>query len=140
MVYVYSVIVNVVYGTAIFPFKFFQLFLIYCILNYFRQEVRDHKVHWGTSFVFPCKMMANASTGVLDRCILRISVRKESKGGRSFNKLGFVDINLAEYAGAGLTHKKALLEGYDARHRQDNSMLKFRIELNMISGDILFKA
>lgn len=107
---------------------------------FFRQEVRDHKVHWGTSFAFPCKMMANASTGVMDRCILRISVRKESKGGRSFNKLGFVDINLAEYAGAGLTHKKALLEGYDTRHRQDNSMLKFRIELNMISGDILFKA
>lgn len=109
------------------------------IFPIFRQEVRDHKVHWGTCFTFPCKMMANASTGVMDRCVLRISVRKESKGGRSFNKLGFVDINLAEYAGAGLAHKKALLEGYDTRHRQDNSMLKFRIEMNMISGDILFK-
>ncbi|XP_018578626.1 uncharacterized protein LOC108916712 isoform X2 [Anoplophora glabripennis] len=105
-----------------------------------RQEVRDHRVHWGANFTFPCKMMANASTGVMERCILRISIRKESKGGRSFNKLGFVDLNLAEYAGAGLTHKKALLEGYDTRHRQDNSMLKFKIELNMISGDILFKA
>ncbi|KAJ8921443.1 hypothetical protein NQ315_003061 [Exocentrus adspersus] len=108
--------------------------------SYLGQEVRDHRVHWGASFTFPCKMMANASTGVMERCVLRISIRKESKGGRSFNKLGFVDLNLAEYAGAGLTHKKALLEGYDARHRQDNSMLKFKIELNMISGDILFKA
>lgn len=105
-----------------------------------RQEVRDHKVHWGANFTFPCKMMANASTGVMERCILRISIRKESKGGRSFNKLGFVDLNLAEFAGAGLTHKRALLEGYDTRHRQDNSMLKFKIELSMISGDILFKA
>ncbi|CAG9836942.1 unnamed protein product [Diabrotica balteata] len=85
-------------------------------------------------------MMANASTGVMERCVLRISIRKESKGGRSFNKLGFVDLNLAEYAGAGMIHKKALLEGYDTRHRQDNSMLKFKIQLNMISGDILFKA
>ncbi|XP_057658468.1 uncharacterized protein LOC130895262 isoform X2 [Diorhabda carinulata] len=105
-----------------------------------RQEVQDHKVHWGANFTFPCKMMANASTGIMERCILRISIRKEYKGGRSFTKLGFVDLNLAEYAGAGLIHKKALLEGYDARHRQDNSMLKFKIELNMISGDILFKA
>ncbi|XP_074039224.1 EEIG family member 2 isoform X2 [Leptinotarsa decemlineata] len=105
-----------------------------------RQEVVDHKVSWGAKFTFPCKMMANASTGVMERCLLRVSIRKESKGGRSFNKLGFVDLNLAEYAGAGLIHKKALLEGYDARHRQDNSMLKFKMELNMISGDILFKA
>ncbi|CAH1155224.1 unnamed protein product [Phaedon cochleariae] len=105
-----------------------------------RQEVRDHKVLWGNSFSFPCKMMANATTGVMERCVLRISIRKESKGGRSFNKLGFVDLNLAEFAGAGLVHKKALLEGYDARHRQDNSMLKFKIELSMTSGDVLFKA
>ncbi|KAG5885708.1 hypothetical protein JTB14_037728 [Gonioctena quinquepunctata] len=110
------------------------------VLSSTRQEVVDHKVNWGAKFTFPCKMMANASTGVMERCVLRISIRKESKGGRSFNKLGFVDLNLAEYAGAGLIHKKALLEGYDARHRQDNSMLKFKIELNMISGDILFKA
>ncbi|KRT86743.1 hypothetical protein AMK59_1 [Oryctes borbonicus] len=84
-------------------------------------------------------MMANASTGVLERCVLRISVRMECKGGRSFTKLGFVDLNLAEYAGAGVTCKKALLEGYDSRHRQDNSMLKFSIKMNMLSGDILFK-
>lgn len=102
--------------------------------------MRDHKVQWDAKFAFPCKMMANATTGVMEKCILRISIRKECKGGRSFTKLGFADLNLAEYAGAGLIHKKALLEGYDARHRQDNSMLKFRIQLNMISGDILFKA
>ncbi|XP_022909176.2 uncharacterized protein [Onthophagus taurus] len=104
-----------------------------------RQEVKDHAVKWGSKFSFPCKMFANASTCVLERCILRISVRKECKGGRSFTKLGFVDINLAEYAGAGEISKKALLEGYDARHRQDNSMLKFSIKMHMLSGDILFK-
>lgn len=104
-----------------------------------REEVKDHKVKWNAKFAFQCKMMANASTGVLERCILRISVRKECKGGRSFNKLGFVDLNLAEYAGAGVTYKKALLEGYDAKHRQDNSMLKYSIVMNMLFGDVLFK-
>ncbi|XP_049821107.1 uncharacterized protein LOC109600672 isoform X2 [Aethina tumida] len=105
--------------------------------NSSREEVRDHKVKWDAKFTFPCKMMANASTGVMERCVLRISIRKET--GRSFTKLGFVDLNLAEYAGAGVTHRKALLEGYDARRRQDNSMLQFSITMNMLQGDILFK-
>ncbi|XP_065169308.1 uncharacterized protein [Atheta coriaria] len=104
-----------------------------------REEVRDHTVKWNARYSFPCKMLANASTGVLERCVLRISVRKESKGGKSFTKLGFVDLNLAELAGAGSTSRKALLEGYDARHRQDNSMLRISIKMNMLSGDILFK-
>ncbi|KAK5649557.1 hypothetical protein RI129_000586 [Pyrocoelia pectoralis] len=104
-----------------------------------RVEVAEHAVKWGSRFSFSCKMLANASTGILEPCILRISVRKECKGGRSFTKLGFVDLNLAEFAGAGETSRKALLEGYDNRRRQDNSMLRFSIKMNMLSGDILFK-
>ncbi|XP_015606117.1 protein FAM102B isoform X2 [Cephus cinctus] len=104
-----------------------------------REEVQEHTVRWNAKFEFVCKMSANASTGVLDPCILRISVRKELKGGRSFQKLGFTDLNLAEFAGAGLCRRRCLLEGYDARHRQDNSMLRVAIKMNMLSGDILFK-
>ncbi|XP_050544664.1 protein FAM102A isoform X4 [Daktulosphaira vitifoliae] len=106
-----------------------------------REEVRDHAVRWGAQFEFICKMSANASTGILDPCNLRISVRKELKGGRSFQKLGFTDVNLAELAGAGLSSRRCLLEGYDNRHhRQDNSMLRITVSMNMLSGDILFKA
>lgn len=60
-------------------------------------------------------------------------------GGRSYQKLGFCDVNLAELAGAGETTKRCLLEGYDPRRRQDNSVLRVRIKMNMISGDPLFK-
>ncbi|KAI9578812.1 hypothetical protein GQX74_009386 [Glossina fuscipes] len=105
-----------------------------------RKEVRNHRVEWNRNFTFPCKMSANASTGVLDPCYLRISIRKEMKGGRSYYKLGFIDLNLAEYAGAGLISRRCLLEGYDARHRLDNSMLTVSIKMHMLSGDILFKA
>ncbi|EFN74219.1 Protein FAM102A, partial [Camponotus floridanus] len=105
----------------------------------YREEVQEHTVRWNAKFEFLCKMSANASTGVLDPCILRISVRKELKGGRSFQKLGFTDLNLAEFAGAGFCRRRCLLEGYDARHRQDNSMLRVAIKMNMLSGDILFK-
>ncbi|XP_078044857.1 uncharacterized protein LOC144474146 isoform X3 [Augochlora pura] len=104
-----------------------------------REEVQEHTVRWNAKFEFLCKMSANASTCVLDPCILRISVRKELKGGRSFQKLGFTDLNLAEFAGAGLCKTRCLLEGYDARHRQDNSMLRVSIKMNVLSGDILFK-
>ncbi|XP_055539294.1 uncharacterized protein LOC129726510 isoform X2 [Wyeomyia smithii] len=104
-----------------------------------REEVKNHTVKWGQKFEFPCKMTSNASTGVLDPCTVRISVRKEIKGGRSFQKLGFIDLNLAEFAGSGLTSRKCLLEGYDTRHRQDNSMLNVSIRMHMIQGDILFK-
>ncbi|XP_014288856.1 early estrogen-induced gene 1 protein isoform X4 [Halyomorpha halys] len=104
-----------------------------------REEVEDHKVKWGAKFEFVCKMSANASTGVLDPCMLRVSVRKELKGGRSFQKLGFTDLNLAEFAGSGQTQRKCLLEGYDTRRRQDNSMLSVTIRMNMLSGDVLFK-
>ncbi|XP_026811732.1 protein FAM102A isoform X2 [Rhopalosiphum maidis] len=105
-----------------------------------REEVRDHTVRWGAKFEFVCKMSANASTGILDPCNLRISVRKELKGGRSFQKLGFTDVNLAELAGAGLSSRRCLLEGYDTRHhRQDNSMLRISVSMNMLAGDILFK-
>jgi hypothetical protein len=44
-----------------------------------REEVQDHAVRWGAKFEFVCKMSANASTGVLDPCILRVSVRKVSE-------------------------------------------------------------
>lgn len=104
-----------------------------------REEVKNHTVKWGARFEFVCKMSANASTGVLDPCNLRISVRKESKGGRSYQKLGFSDLNLAEFAGSGQSMHQCILEGYDSKHRQDNSVLRVKIRMNMLSGDILFK-
>uniref|UniRef100_A0A1A9Z0I9 C2 NT-type domain-containing protein n=1 Tax=Glossina pallidipes TaxID=7398 RepID=A0A1A9Z0I9_GLOPL len=60
---------------------------------------------------YSSRMSANASTGVLSPCYLRISIRKGMKGGRSYYKLGFIGLNLAEYAGAGLISRRCLLEG-----------------------------
>lgn len=103
------------------------------------EEVKNHTVKWDQKFEIVCKMSANASTGILDPCTVRISLRKEIKGGRSYQKLGFIDLNLAEFAGSGLTSRRCLLEGYDTRHRQDNSMLRVSIKMHMLSGDVLFK-
>uniref|UniRef100_A0A3P8STZ9 EEIG family member 2a n=1 Tax=Amphiprion percula TaxID=161767 RepID=A0A3P8STZ9_AMPPE len=90
-----------------------------------REPVQANCVHWKKRFSFMCKMSANAGTGVLDPCMCRVSVRKELKGGKTFAKLGFADLNLSEFAGSGSTIRRCLLEGYDTKNtRQDNSILK----------------
>ena len=45
----------------------------------------------------------------------------------SLSQLGYVKLNLAEYAGAGVRQKKYLLESYNEnKHKPDNSLLKVR--------------
>ncbi|XP_029310188.1 LOW QUALITY PROTEIN: protein FAM102B-like [Cottoperca gobio] len=105
-----------------------------------REPVQANCVHWRKKFSFVCKMSANAETGVLNPCLCRVSVRKELKGGKSFAKLGFADLNLSEFAGSGSTTRRCLLEGYDTKNtRQDNSILKVVITTQLMSGDPCFK-
>ncbi|KAK2908168.1 protein FAM102B isoform X1 [Channa argus] len=105
-----------------------------------REAVHANCVRWRKRFSFPCKMSANAGTGVLDPCVCRVSVRKELKGGKAYAKLGFADLNLAEFAGSGNTTRRCLLEGYDTKNtRQDNSILKVIISTQLMSGDPCFK-
>ncbi|KAA0714444.1 Protein FAM102A [Triplophysa tibetana] len=95
-----------------------------------REEVHENSVRWRKRFSFVCKMSANPNTGVLDPCVCRVSVRK----------LGFADLNMAEFAGSGSTVRCCLLEGYDTRNtRQDNSILKVTIGMTLLSGDPCFK-
>ncbi|XP_063066453.1 protein FAM102A [Engraulis encrasicolus] len=105
-----------------------------------RQEVQENCVRWRKKFSFVCKMSASSTTGVLDPCICRVSVRKELKGGKAFSKLGFADLNMAEFAGSGSTVRCFILEGYDTKNtRQDNSILKVTIGMTLLSGDPCFK-
>ncbi|KAF4110363.1 early estrogen-induced gene 1 protein [Onychostoma macrolepis] len=105
-----------------------------------REEVHQNAVRWRKRFSFVCKMSANPNTGVLDPCVCRVSVRKELKGGKAYSKLGFADLNMAEFAGSGSTARCCLLEGYDTKNtRQDNSILKVNIGMTLLSGDPCFK-
>ncbi|XP_072723591.1 EEIG family member 2 isoform X2 [Mycteria americana] len=105
-----------------------------------REVVQANCVRWKKKFLFMCKISASATTGILDTCICRVSVRKELKGGKAYAKLGFADLNLAEFAGSGNTTRRCLLEGYDTKNtRQDNSILKVLINMQLMSGDPCFK-
>ncbi|XP_042211471.1 uncharacterized protein LOC121858887 [Homarus americanus] len=105
----------------------------------YRIQVSGHAVRWDSRFTFTCKMTANASTGELDSCMCRVSVRQEVRGGKSFQKLGYADVNLAEFAGSGGS-QRYLLEAYDSKHRLHNSMLKVTVDMTLLSGDPCFKA
>ncbi|KAM6415321.1 EEIG family member 2 isoform 1-T1 [Rhynochetos jubatus] len=105
-----------------------------------REVVQANCVRWKKKFLFMCKISASATTGILDACVCRVSVRKELKGGKAYAKLGFADLNLAEFAGSGNTTRRCLLEGYDTKNtRQDNSILKVLINMQLMSGDPCFK-
>lgn len=105
-----------------------------------RANIASHSVKWGSSFNFSCKLSSAPGTGILETCMCRVSVRKEIKGGKSHEKLGYVDVNLAEYAGSGEVSRRYILEGYEGKtHRQDNSILKINALMTLTSGDPLFK-
>merc|ERR1711936_1463270 len=102
-------------------------------------EVVNHAVKYDFRCSFPTKMAANSSTGVLDSCKCRVSIRKEEKGGKNFRKIGFVDLDLAEYAGAGPSTQRYILQQYDMSHRLDNSLLQITLNIVLKEGDLVFQ-
>merc|ERR1712136_336748 len=104
-----------------------------------RQTVKDHCVVFQSKFDFTCKMSAAPNTGILEPCVVRLSVRKEVRGGLSASKVGYVDLNLAEFAGSGQTSRHCLLEAYNEKHRLDNSILKIVVGMQLLSGDPCYK-
>ncbi|XP_066916687.1 early estrogen-induced gene 1 protein-like [Clytia hemisphaerica] len=106
-----------------------------------RANIVSHSVRWEHEINFSCKLSSAPGTGILETCLCRISVRKEIKGGKSHEKLGYVDVNLAEYAGSKGLSRRYILEGYEGKtYRQDNSILKITAGMKLVSGDPLFKA
>ncbi|VDK46323.1 unnamed protein product [Anisakis simplex] len=66
---------------------------------------------------------------------------QEQKGGKAYQKLGFVDINLSEFAASGTEgiERSYLLDGYGINQRQDNSRLLIKVTMSHQSADPLFK-
>ena len=54
-------------------------------------------------------------------------------------KIGFTDINLAEYAGAGPSTQRYILQPYDQHHRLDNSILQVSLNITLKEGDTIFQ-
>uniref|UniRef100_A0A915PL66 C2 NT-type domain-containing protein n=1 Tax=Setaria digitata TaxID=48799 RepID=A0A915PL66_9BILA len=106
-----------------------------------RVQVLNHSANWNSHFTFSCRIAPDPLTGVLERCACRISLRKEQKGGKSYSKLGFVDINLAQFAASGTEGitRSYLLDGYGINQRQDNSRILIKVTMSHQSADPIFK-
>nr|pir hypothetical protein C54H2.1 - Caenorhabditis elegans [Caenorhabditis elegans] len=66
---------------------------------------------------------------------------EEQKGGKSYYKLGFVDINLSEYAASGVEgiSRTYLLNGYTSNQRLDNSKVCIKVAMTHQSADPFFR-
>ena len=53
--------------------------------------------------------------------------------------MGFVDINLAEYAAVGPSTQRYILQPYDQHHRLDNSIVQVSINVTLREGDPVFQ-
>ena len=50
-----------------------------------------------------------------------------------------MDVNLAEYAGAGPSTQRYILQPYDSSHRLDNSIVQLTVNITLREGDTIFQ-
>jgi len=105
-----------------------------------RFEVNENKVEFNQIDHFQVKMTSRVDNFTLDHCFCRISIRKEGRSGRSTEKIGFVDFDLASVAGCGDESKACLLNGYQQTNTNPaNAYLELRMKLNVLEGDHIFR-
>lgn len=92
------------------------------------KPIQNEIVQWNQNFQFEIKLPENSN---IDDAKLRISVRRE--GAKSEVKIGYVDLQLSQFAEMGRSHQ-GVLRGYEkTKQRQDNSILKVSIFLSQIN-------
>jgi len=102
-----------------------------------RKEINNFKVQWGETFKFNCKM--NVCDASLEDCKLRISIRRETNGGKGSEKYGHADINLAEIAGGGEFIGRYLLKDDKRGSRLGNTIILANTSMTLIEGDPIFR-
>nr|CUU99513.1 hypothetical transcript [Hymenolepis microstoma] len=109
-------------------------------------SVVGNSVHWNSSHTFQCKVRVDPDTNILESCKLKISVRMESEGGKSFHKIGYVIVDLSCFVASGYVRcrRRYLLNGYDgnrrrAGKRQDNSLLVVSFTCQQNFGSTCFR-
>ncbi|KAA3681483.1 uncharacterized protein DEA37_0002162 [Paragonimus westermani] len=108
-----------------------------------RVEIRNHTVTWNTEHRFLCRFRSNMETTILEPNVLKISIRMETKGGKSFYKVGFVSVDLACFTALGdvTSRRRYILEGYNEKHKRlDNSLLLVSFSMRQLFGDTCFRA
>jgi len=96
-------------------------------------------------FHFQVRIPFDERTGELEECRCKISLRREDRTGRQAQKLGYVVLNLSEFAASGSVGvtQSFLLDSYaketQGRQRQDNSRVSVEVRMMHQAQDPLFK-
>ncbi|CAF1219291.1 unnamed protein product [Adineta steineri] len=105
-----------------------------------RFEVHENKVEFNINDHFTVRMTSRVDNFTLDHCLCRISIRKEGRGGRSYEKIGFYDLDLASVAGSGDESKACLLNGYQQTNSSPaNAYLEISMKITILEGDHIFR-
>ena len=113
-----------------------------------RQKVEEQAVAWGEegeSFPMVVNMAVDDASNVVDSFIVRLSVRAATAtavggaagggGNAKFERLGVVNVDLAELVGVRETARGFLLE-----ESSFNAVLKVSLTVRQVAGDAMFRA
>ncbi|PAA67147.1 hypothetical protein BOX15_Mlig023189g1 [Macrostomum lignano] len=96
------------------------------------REIRDNKVSWSNQppmeFVCRLGLQPPVAPAAAPAVHLRVSVRREERGGRSYTKIGYAVIDLTDLAWVGDTEHKCILSPYSQGQRLDNSTLRLSLQ------------
>eukprot|EP00126_Sphaerothecum_destruens_P012199 Sdes_comp20985_c0_seq1m19499 len=103
------------------------------------EKIINNSVCWNYS-INSSISVGKSINGTLDSSLCVVTVNMENRGGIGSDKLGFVEIDLASFAGGVESEGRILLRGYDSQKRRlNNSILRFSVLVKQTSGDPLFK-
>lgn len=104
-----------------------------------RVPIAEHTIRFDETVAFEAKL--GTESGTLTPSLVRLSLRMERKGGKSMEKLGIVEVNLAEFAGKGREERRYLLQSEKkAEQGRTNSILRVAVEMSLSEGDPVFRA
>uniref|UniRef100_A0A1I8I2P4 C2 NT-type domain-containing protein n=1 Tax=Macrostomum lignano TaxID=282301 RepID=A0A1I8I2P4_9PLAT len=95
------------------------------------REIRDNKVSWSDpphGVCLPAGPATACRPAAAPAVHLRVSVRREERGGRSYTKIGYAVIDLTDLAWVGDTEHKCILSPYSQGQRLDNSTLRLSLQ------------
>eukprot|EP00842_Homolaphlyctis_polyrhiza_P003715 jgi/Hompol1/4344/HPOL_003607-RA len=95
-----------------------------------RVTVVNNQVIWNASADFDVTLIIGRDDGVLQPCEMRISIKQEINGGRSTEKIGAIQLDLAEVADQVNVSKRMLLQ-----ETRLNSVLKITVSMELVKGD-----
>jgi hypothetical protein len=98
------------------------------------REVTAYTCHFNEDFEYEQQLSVNKKTNIVQSEILRLSVRQDLTGRDDFERMGIVEIDLAQFAGT-----REITTIFLLKESKVNSSLRVTVRMRLIAGDPVFK-